>query len=154
MDEYTSTPLTSTMSGEGSFIDDDYTELFSLVERAIKNKKITADNVVYLAGVVMEIVEKQNMMTGYDKKQFVVNSLKEVVRISKSIADEQKPALYMAIQTIVPGAIDLIVAGASGNLFINIPMADGGCFGCVKPKETPAPTVAKELFNKKTKSKK
>lgn len=133
-----------------SFIDEDYADLFAVVAKMVKNKKVTADNVVYLAGVIMEEVEKQNSMNGYDKKQFVVNALKEIVRLSKYIPDDQKPMTYLAIQTLVPGAIDLIVAGASGDLAINIPQISPGCFDCFK-KEDPPKTAAKQLFNKKVK---
>ncbi len=137
------------MVKDASFIDEDYVDLFAIVSKMVKNKKVTADNVVYLAGVIMEEVEKQNSMNGYDKKQFVVNALKEIVRLSKYIPDDQKPVTYLAIQMLVPGAIDLIVAGASGDLAINIPTSNS-CFSCFK-KEDPPKTAAKQLFNKKVK---
>lgn len=132
-----------------SFIDDKYSQLFKIISRSIKNKKITATNVMYLAGIVMEEVEKQTVMTDSEKRQFVVNALKEAVRLSPHISDDEKPILYTAIQSLVPGAVDLIVAGASGELAINIPDL-AGC-SCFAPKKE-TPKAAKRLFNKKIRS--
>lgn len=129
-----------------SFISDEYNQIFKVILRSIRNKKITSTNVIYLAGVVMEEVEKQTAMSPKDKKKFVVNALKEAVRLSSQIPDDEKPMLYTAIQSLVPGAIDLIVAGTNGELAINIPVPEGcSCFAPAQPQ----PKAAKRLFNKK-----
>lgn len=130
-----------------SFIDDSGKALFKTVSGIIKNKKVTAANVVYLTGVVMEVVEKEQSLEGNDKKVVVVNILKEIVRLSPSIKEEEKDLLYMSIDNLVPGAIDLIVAGASGQLNINIQplLSKCGCFGA--PKQPPEQTGAKDLMN-------
>lgn len=139
------------MSEQESFIDDDYSEIFRTVSKAIKGRKITAANIIYLAGLIMEEVESQNdfPMNGYDKKQFVVNALKEVVRLSKDIPADDKPALYVAIQNLVPGAIDLIVAGANGDLAINLQEITSCCFG--KKQQEPKTRVSKQMFDDKVK---
>ena len=113
-----------------SFVDPEYGFVYDEVNEIVKKKKITAKNVIYLAGVAMQIVETQSALTGSQKKKLVINVLKEAVRLTNTIEDDDKDLLYVSIDSLVPGAIDLIVAGASGELKINMPDLSGcGCFG-------------------------
>ena len=81
-----------------------------------------------------------------DKKEITINILKEIVRVTTTIPEDDKAMIYSSIDLIAPGAIDLIVAGASGKLNINIPPLPAmcGCFGA--PKQPPAQTGAKDLM--------
>lgn len=131
-----------------SFIEPEFMQIYKKVAVIIKDKKITATNVMYLVGVVMEIVEKEQSLTSRQKKQMVVDSLKETVRLSTKIPEDSKDSIYGAIDMIAPGAIDLIIAGANGELNINLP-AGCGCFGGKKES-----TTARDIMHKKIRSKK
>ena len=130
-----------------SFVSKDEKALYTTVYKMIKNKKVTSTNIIYLAGVIMEVVEKD--WSG-DKKEITINILKEIVRVSPSIPEDQKEMLYSSIDFLAPGAIDLIVAGASGQLNINMPPlpAACGCFGGLgSSKQPPEQTTAKDLLH-------
>ena len=135
-----------------SFIDDKTKYIYRTVSRVIKDKKITAVNVMYITGIVMEVVEKEQSYTGKEKKKLVVNIIKEAVRMS-DMAEDEKDLMYLSIDNLVPPAIDLIVTGASGKLNINIEKLSEmcGCFGAAK--QPPEQTAARELVNKKLKKK-
>lgn len=147
-----------------SFIQPEYTVFYDQVAAIVGNKKVTAENVVYLAGSAMQIVDKQKEMTGLQKKNLVINIIKEVVRNQKSIKKDEKQMIYIMIDQLVPGAIDLIVAGANGELGINENEVKG-CLPCLNIKKKTkvennpenANNKARTLFNdnsKKNRSKK
>lgn len=124
-----------------SFVQPEYISIYNKVAEIVKNRKVTNANVMFLVGVAMEVVEKNKELSGEEKKELVINIIKEVVRKSKSIPD--KETVYASIDMMAPGAIDLIVAGANGLLNINLDTS--GCSGCFKSQKSKPQTAARDL---------
>ena len=129
-----------------TFIQPEYKIFYDQIAAIIGNKKVTASNIIYLAGSAMQIVENAKEMTGPEKKELVLNILKEVVRKQRSIVEDEKQILYMMIDQLVPGAVDLVVAGANGELGIN-EAEIRSCLPCLKIKKTPPPEHDPENVN-------
>jgi hypothetical protein len=129
-----------------SFIPSEYNDLYTTVAKMIKGKQVTAENVIYLTGIIMEVVEEQVSMTESEEIEFVTDALKEFVRVSAVIPEEDKEMVYHAIQFLVPGAIELILAATKGKLNINVPSLSS-CASCFGTKSAPTLTTAKDLVD-------
>lgn len=129
-----------------SFIQPEFKNIFDKVQQLTRKKKITSENVFYFVGIVMEIMEKENTLTGRQKKQLTIDSLKEIVRVTNTIPEERKEAVYNAIDMTAPAAIDFIISSSKREMNLNL---ISGCFKT--PKET---MNALDLMNKKIKKRK
>ena len=132
-----------------SFVQPEYMEIYNKVFTVVKGRKITPSNVMFLVGITMEVVEKNKELSGDQKKELVINIMKEIVRKSKDIPD--KEIVYASIDMMAPGAIDLIVAGANG--LLNINLDNSGCLSCFKSKPKPQ-TAARDLATSRIKKRK
>ena len=62
----------------------------------------------------MQIVEQYPALTGSEKKALVIRLAHKVIEDLDGISDEDRDNYQLAIDLLLPGAIDLIVAASKG----------------------------------------
>lgn len=102
-------PKASRAIDDGLF-DKAYAQLW----KAIDKKKVSTTDVMQFAVLGMQIVEQYPQLTGSDKKQLVIRLAHKVVADLDGIEDEDRANYQLAIDLLLPSAIDLIVSASKG----------------------------------------
>jgi hypothetical protein len=77
--------------------------------------KLDSKNIIETLHKVMEIVEKiDNTLKGINKKNLVMNCIKHLIEKRNDLSEKEKELLNSSVETIVPQAIDVIVAVSNG----------------------------------------
>ena len=117
---------------------DVFDHAYQLVSDKIKDiKDWTAIDVMMLAVIGMQVTDEYPALKGAEKKELVIRLAKKVVKEMRMPKDERRQWL-LAIDILLPGAINQIVAAANGQLAIGSAAGTGGaaqsgrgCFGCL-----------------------
>ena len=112
--------------GKRDVSQDVFDKAYAAVQRKIKDRKFTAADVVPFAVLGMQVVEKLEV-SGPEKKDLVVRLAQRLVQ--DYVPEEEQDNIELAVSTLLPGAIDQIVAASKGQLNLNLGSLKG-CFGC------------------------
>lgn len=83
--------------------------------KSVYGNEINATNIVFIASQLIQIIEKYRTLTGNQKKQIVINTIKKLINNS-NIIDNQKILLNTIINNTLPPIIDELVNAINGNL--------------------------------------
>jgi len=87
-------------------------ELYKYI-KSIHENKITTLNIILITSELIQIVEKYKNLTGGQKKMLVINVIKKIINEQVS-SEEEKIALNLIINNVVPQAIDGFVDAING----------------------------------------
>lgn len=110
-----------------------YGQAYALLADKFKGNKIDTADVMFLAVYGMQIVEKYPQLPGNRKKALVIRLAKRIVE-DRKMSNKDRAAMLLAIDVLLPGAIDQLVAVANGQ--IDLGKIAKTCFPCLhrKPK--------------------
>lgn len=87
--------------------------LQNILEQLIEQKGLTGENLMYIVTNLMSAVGKYKKLTGMEKKEIVLILVNRA--IDESAMDPQvKASLKLAIESVIPNAIDVLVLVAKG----------------------------------------
>jgi hypothetical protein len=87
--------------------------LESLIKTVTRDDGLNAGNIMMLVSTLMETVGKYKKLSGPDKKRIVILVLKHAIDTSNEDSNT-KEILNLAMENIVPPAIDIMVDIANG----------------------------------------
>lgn len=87
--------------------------LESLIKNFTKDDGLNASNIMMLVSTLMETIGKYKNLSGPDKKRIVILVLKHAIDVSNEDVNT-KEILNLAMENIVPHAIDIMVDIANG----------------------------------------
>lgn len=93
------------------------TEVEQSLSQELINSEIDVDHISLLVEKAVEHVEKSDL-SGPEKKAAVINSLGKVID-GADIDTETRKYLHLAVQTIVPQMVDVLVKASKGDIDIN-----------------------------------
>ena len=115
-------------------------QIYTELERAIGDQRISPESVIKIATVAMVIVER-HQVSGSDKRALVLAVLHKSADAlrKRDISKEDRATLHTVIDTVVPAAIDAIVDATKGGIDVNKIKSRWAwfklncCCCCVKP---------------------
>jgi hypothetical protein len=87
-------------------------ELYKYI-KTIHENRITTLNIILITSELIQIVEKYKNLTGSQKKMLVINVLKKIIN-EQVTSEEEKLALNLIINNVVPQTIDGFVDAING----------------------------------------
>ena len=85
---------------------------------ALNGQPLDSSTLLSLSITIMEIVEKLPNLTGPEKKRVVIEVVKLMVDETE-LSEEDNAKVDVIIETVLPIAIDLIVAASRGSFSLN-----------------------------------
>jgi hypothetical protein len=107
---------------------DPFDELYSHLLAMTKSEKITVANIVDITTRLMAVVEQIDGMTGLQRKEMVLNVLKQYIR-SQIHDDDFENVIVTVVDYTLPHLIDTIISFDRGELRIALNKATSCCFG-------------------------
>lgn len=93
-----------------------YDILLMQVKESIKSKKINQSTIISIIVIAMQLINKNNSITGYEKKQLVLQVIKEVINTQDSLDQTDKMSLNILVDTVGSNMIDNLIAASKGKL--------------------------------------
>jgi hypothetical protein len=91
---------------------------YSRISNSIKNKKITASDLVVISAAAIKAVQQSGVSDNDEKKYFVIDLLQKVVDEGEFLDDEAKAAATIFIQLTLPTLIDTMIKVAKQEIDI------------------------------------
>lgn len=91
---------------------DDYNiieSIYNVLAESIKGRGITSVDVILMTTKAMQLVEKYNTLSGIQKKNLVLNSLKKIIQ-TKVKKDDDRDIILDFITIFLPPIIDTIIS--------------------------------------------
>jgi hypothetical protein len=101
------------------------------VASLMKDIVITAQSLVAVAKVAMEVVENVQALAGPQKKAMVLQVVRRLVE-KHQFEDAAQRLLCLSLldSGVLDAAVDLTISAAKGGIMVNTPLRKGGC-ACV-----------------------
>ena len=89
---------------------------------------INENNVIDYVMRVMNLVEMNNKLSGFEKKAVVVEVISKLLDDAPNLTAESKTALKLIINVVVPNVIEAVVSATKGGTNINrVAVGDKKC---------------------------
>ena len=83
-------------------------DLQNMMNRLTAEKELSSENIIYIVSNLMSTVGKYKKLSGVEKKEIVLLFINNIIDNS-NLDDTVKISLQLAVSTVVPNAIDILV---------------------------------------------
>ena len=102
--------------------------LVNQLKLSFNQYSLNENNVIDYVMRVMNLVEKNNNLSGFEKKAVVVAVISKLLDDAPNLTPESKIALKLIVNVVVPNVIEAVVSATKGNTNINkLAIGDNKC---------------------------
>jgi Ni,Fe-hydrogenase maturation factor len=88
---------------------------------------LSENNVIDYVMRVMNLVEMNNKLSGFEKKAVVIEVINKLLDESPNLTPEAKTSLKLIVNVVVPNVIEAVVSATKGNTNINKLLSEKKC---------------------------